>query len=99
MMWIFTKITAEKAFKIFGIVYIGAIVMLNVVAISNVFTNPPFYPAFTKVFALGAVLFLISDIVLILNTFGSQSKLSMRITNIGLYYIGQILIAISLFFL
>ena len=99
MMWIFTKITAEKAFKIFGIVYIGAIVLLNVVAISNMLAVPPFNEGFTRVFALGPILFLISDIVLILNTFGPRSKLSLRITNIGLYYIGQLLIGISLLFL
>lgn len=98
MIWIFSKVTAEKAFKIFGIIYIGTIVLLNVVAISNMFTNTLINPSFARVFSLGAILFLISDIVLILNTFGSQSKLAMRITNIGLYYIGQILIAISLYF-
>ena len=41
-------------------------------------------------------LFLISDIVLILNTFGPETKTSLRITNIVLYYIGQLLIALSL---
>ena len=96
MMWIFTKITAEKAFKIFGVVYIGAIVLLNVVAIANMFLMPPFNINFTRVFALGAALFLISDIVLILNTFGSETRQSLRYTNIELYYNGQILIAISL---
>ena len=99
MKWIFTKITAEKAFKIFGIVYIGAIVLLNVVAISNMLAVPPFNSGFTKLFAAGAFLFLISDIVLILNTFGPESKFSLRVTNIGMYYVGQILIAISLLFL
>ena len=98
MIWIFSKVTAEKAFKIFGIIYIGTIVLLNVIAISNMFTNTLINPSFARVFSLGAILFLISDIVLILNTFGSQSKLSMRITNIGLYYIGQVLRAISLYF-
>ena len=99
MKWIFTKITAEKAFKIFGIVYIGAIVLLNVVAISNMLAVPPHNSGFTKFFAAGAFLFLISDIVLILNTFGPESKFSLRATNIGMYYVGQILIAISLLFL
>ena len=99
MKWIFTKIEAEKAFKIFGIVYIGAIVLLNVVAISNMLTGTTLDPAFTRIFALGAVLFLISDIVLILNTFGPKSRQSMRITNIALYYIGQILISLSLIFI
>ena len=35
MRWIFGRITAKKAFKIFGIVYIGAIVFLNCVAVAN----------------------------------------------------------------
>ena len=96
MKWIFTKITAEKAFKIFGVFYIGAIVVLNCVAISNLITAPS---AFAGLFAAGALLFLVSDIVLILNTFGSETKFSLRVTNIGLYYLGQILIALSLRFL
>ena len=95
MMWFFKRITARKAFKIFGVFYIGAIMILNCVAIGNLIVAPS---AFTGIFAAGAVLFLISDIVLILNTFGSESKMSLRITNIGLYYIGQLLIALSLMF-
>ena len=93
MVWIFKRITAKKAFKIFGVFYIGAILILNCVAVGNLISAPS---AFTGVFAAGAVLFLLSDIVLILNTFGSESKISLRITNIGLYYIGQLLIALSL---
>ena len=50
-------------------------------------------------FAAGAAFFLVSDIVLILNTFGQQTKQSLRITNISLYYIGQLFIACSLLFL
>ena len=93
MVWIFKQITAKMAFKIFGVVYIGAIMLLNVVAVSNLITAPS---AFTGVFTAGAVLFLISDIVLILNTFGSDFRQSLRNTNIGLYYAGQLLIALSL---
>jgi uncharacterized membrane protein YhhN len=47
-------------------------------------------------FAAGAVSFLISDIVLILNTFGKETKFTLRVTNLTLYYIGQLLIALSL---
>lgn len=96
MMWIFKRIAAKKAFKIFGVFYIGAIVLLNCVAVGNLIGSPS---AFTALFALGAVFFLVSDIVLILNTFGSESRQSLRITNIGLYYVGQLLIALSLRFL
>ena len=76
--------------------YIGAIMILNCVAIGNLLSAPS---TFTDGFAAGAVLFLVSDIVLILNTFGSETKLSLRITNIGLYYIEQLLIALSLMFI
>lgn len=96
MIWIFRKITAKKTFKIFGVVYIGAIVLLNCVAIGNLFVRPT---AFTGFFAAGGLFFLVSDIVLILNTFGSETRQSLRVTNILLYYIGQILIALSMRFL
>ena len=96
MWWIFQKITAKKAFKIFGVVYIGAIMLLNCVAVGNLIAAPS---VFTALFAAGAVFFLVSDVVLILNTFGSESRQSLRVTNIGLYYVGQLLIALSLRFL
>ena len=96
MVWIFKRITAKPAFKIFGVVYIGAIMMLNCVAIGNVITVQS---PFNIIFAIGAVLFLVSDIVLILNTFGSEFRQSLRNTNISLYYAGQLLIAFSISFL
>ncbi|MBR0039874.1 MAG: lysoplasmalogenase [Oscillospiraceae bacterium] len=96
MSWIFKRITAQKAFKIFGVFYIGAIVLLNCVAIGNLLAAPS---AFTALFAAGGIFFLVSDIVLILNTFGAETKQSLRVTNIALYYVGQLLIALSLRFL
>ena len=96
MVWIFRQITAKPAFKVFGVVYLGAIMLLNCVAVGNLIGAPS---AFTGIFAAGAVFFLVSDIVLILNTFGSETRQSLRNTNIGLYYVGQLLIACSLLFL
>ena len=93
MVWIFSRVTAKPAFKIFGVVYIGAIMLLNCVAVGNVIAEQS---AFNTVFAIGAVLFLVSDIVLILNTFGNEFRQSLRNTNISLYYAGQLLIAFSL---
>lgn len=96
LAWIFKTLTVKLAFKIFGILYIGAIVMMTSVAIGNVLTVP------TKaawMHAAGAVLFTLSDIVLIFNTFGKEQKFSMRITNLLLYYLGQLMIAASLFFI
>ena len=96
MVWIFRRITAKMAFKVFGVVYLGAIMLLNTVAVGNLIAAPS---AFTAIFALGALLFLVSDIVLILNTFGKETRQSLRVTNISLYYVGQLLIALSLMFL
>ena len=95
MLWIFRRISAEKAFKIFGVVYIGAIMLLNCAAAANLLAAPS---GFTALFAAGALLFLVSDVVLILNTFGAETKQSLRVTNIALYYVGQLLIATSLLF-
>ena len=94
--WIFTQIEAAKAFKIFGIFYIGAIVIMNCFAIANLIQDP----SNTRyiIFVVGAISFLISDIVLILNTFGKETKFVLRITNLSLYYVGQLLIAFSLLF-
>ncbi len=93
MVWIFRQITAKPAFKIFGVVYIGAIMLLNCVAADNLMASPS---AFSVIFFAGSVLFLVSDIVLILNTFGSEFRQGLRNTNIGLYYAGQLLLAMSL---
>ena len=96
IIWIFKQIEAQKAFKIFGVFYIGAIVIMNCFAFANLIqdvTNLRYI-----IFAIGAVSFLISDIVLILNTFGKTTKFSLRITNLSLYYVGQLLIAISMMY-
>ena len=65
-------------------------------AAANLIASPS---AFTALFFAGALLFLASDIVLILNTFGKETKQSLRVTNITLYYLGQLIIAFSLKFL
>ena len=93
MAWIFTKITANKAFKIFGVIYIAVIVILNCAAVSSFIA---LQSPFTGLFCTGTFLFLISDIVLILNTFGKESRLTFRYINLILYYSGQLLIAWSL---
>ena len=96
MIWIFSQITAEKVFKLFGIVYVGAIVLLTVTATANLIHD---HSTFHLLFMLGCVFFLISDIILIINTFGEKSKFSKRVVNLSMYYIGQLLIAFSLKFM
>lgn len=93
---IFKSFTLKIAFKIFGVLYIGAVCLMASFAVGNYICLPSVY---TLMYAIGAVLFLVSDVVLIFNTFGPTQKFGLRITNLTLYYFGQLLIASSLFYL
>lgn len=93
---LYRHIEADPALRIFGIFYLGTITIMTCIAVGILFTDPS---AFSGIFSAGAILFLASDIILILNTFGQKSKESFRISNIVLYYIGQLLIATSLQFI
>ena len=95
LLWIFGQITAKPAFKIFGVFYIGAIVIMTTIAIMNLIAG---YSARNLIFAIGAVLFLLSDIILIINIFGGKDSKKLRTMNLSLYYIGQLCIAICLLF-
>lgn len=93
---IFKSFDVKLAFKIFGVLYLGAVCLMACFAVGNYFSNKSTY---TLLYALGALLFLVSDVVLIFNTFGKTTKFSLRITNLSLYYVGQLLIASSIFFI
>ena len=93
--YIFKTMQVKKAFKIFGIFYLGAIIVMTCTAI-GIFLEKRQLAA--GIYAAGAILFTLSDIILIFNTFGSETKFSRRIANLLLYYLGQLLIAFSLFY-
>jgi len=94
LAYIFKTMDVKLAFKIFGVFYLGAVIIMTVMAIHIAVTTGNIHDI---VYAIGAVLFMTSDIVLIFNTFSGTTKFSLRITNLSLYYIGQLLIAGSLF--
>lgn len=94
---IFKSFELKIAFKIFGVLYIGAVCLMASYSIGNAITAG--FTTNTLLYAIGAVLFLVSDVVLIFNTFGPTQKFSLRITNLSLYYLGQLLIASSLYFI
>ena len=96
LIYIFRTMEVKLAFKIFGVVYLGAVIIMTTVAIGNAVASPV---KSNLMYAVGALAFALSDIVLIFNTFGSTTRFSLRITNLSLYYLGQALIALSLFFL
>ena len=95
LAYIFKTMEVKKAFKIFGVFYLGAVFIMTAIALGIAIFTPT---RRAIIYAIGAVLFTASDVVLIFNTFSGVSKFSLRIANLTLYYIGQILIACSLFF-
>lgn len=96
LAWIFANITAQKVFKIFGIFYVGAVVLMTAVSVGRVVEN---FNISSLIYMIGAVLFTLSDIILIFNMFSEKKAAWMRPTNLTLYYLGQLLIAFSLFFI
>jgi uncharacterized membrane protein YhhN len=94
LAYIFKTMEVKKAFKIFGVFYLGAVFIMTAIAIGIAIFTPS---GRAVVYAIGAVLFTASDVVLIFNTFSGVTKFSMRICNLSLYYLGQILIAFSMF--
>ena len=95
LLYVFKTMDVKLAFKIFGVFYIGAVFIMTCIAVGIAIFTPS---KRSIIYAIGAVLFTLSDIVLIFNTFSGTNKLSYRITNLSLYYIGQILIALSMFY-
>ena len=95
LAYIFRTMEVKTAFKIFGVFYLGAVFIMTAIALGIAFFVPS---RRTVLYAVGAVLFTASDMVLIFNTFSGVSKFSRRIINLTLYYAGQMLIACSLFF-
>ena len=95
LLWrIFAAVGPIKpAFKIFGILYIGIISLMTAVAVSKYISVPT---SGRLLFMIGAVLFLLSDVIMILNTFGSKARQSLRTANLLFYYLGQLLIALCL---
>ena len=96
LTWIFKNITAQKVFKIFGVFYVGAVVVMTAVSVALFIES---MSAGALVYMIGAVLFTLSDIILIFNMFSEKKAAWMRPANLSLYYLGQLLIAFSLFFL
>ena len=96
LTYIFKTMEVKLSFKIFGIFYLGAIIIMTSIAVGNLIAAPA---SFTWLYAVGALMFTASDIVLIFNTFSGTTRFPLRITNLTLYYIGQVLIAASIMFI
>ncbi len=96
LFYIFKTMEVKIAFKIFGVFYLGAIIIMTTIAIDVAFASPVLK---NLLFACGAALFTASDIVLIFNTFSGNETFPRRITNLSLYYIAQVCIALTTMFI
>jgi len=95
LAWVYSRNVIALGLKIFGVFYIGAVVVVTAIAAVYYMSNP--VATASLVVAAGAGLFTASDVVLIFNMFG-EKKPWMRPTNLLLYYVAQLMIGCSLLF-
>lgn len=87
-------------YRVAGVIYFSTICLMVCIAAGNLILNfSSIYAQYARVFFVGAVLFIASDIILVKNTFAKKKNYVMRVTNLVLYYIGQLLIGLSLLFI
>lgn len=95
LAWVYSRCAIELGLKVFGVIYIGAVVFVTAIAAVYYAQNP--ISTASLIVAIGEVLFTASDVILIFNMFG-EKKPWMRPTNLLLYYAAQLIIASSLLF-
>lgn len=91
------RIDIESRIRSFGIVYVVIVLLMTACAAGLLILQPFNYGHL--LFAAGAVLFTVSDVILVFHMFGRNKRRSLRALNLSTYYAGQILIALSLLFL
>ena len=86
------RITApSKGLKIFGYVYLVIVIAMFSAAASLLIRNGS--SPFNIVFVVGALLFMVSDFIMIYYSFGKKIP-PLRAINLSTYYAGQLLIAL-----
>ena len=91
------RITApSKGLYIFGISYLVIVVGMFSSSLANLIFQE--ISAWKILFCTGALLFLISDFVLVYNTFGPKKTKTLRVINLLTYYAGQVIIALTIFY-
>lgn len=86
----------KMLYKVFGVFYISIVSLMATMSFG--FLNSKFDSG-KLIFSIGAVFFLLSDILLIYNTFHTKKIYPIRVISFVTYYTGQLLIATSLFWL
>lgn len=85
------RITApSKGLKIFGYVYLTIVIAMFSCSVGMAINMG--ITKLTTIFIVGALLFMVSDFIMIYYSFGKKIK-PLRATNLLCYYVGQLLIA------
>lgn len=83
----------SKGLKIFGYVYL--VIVIAMFSCSAALWIKAGTSALTAVFAIGGLLFMVSDFIMIYYSFGKKIK-PLRAINLLSYYVGQLLIALTI---
>ena len=93
LIFIVKRLGTQKALKYASAVYVTVVSVMVSAAIWNLARNPGMKAA---LFMVGAMLFAASDFMMLLKP--KKHVLATRVTHLVIYFIGQLLIAYSLFF-
>ena len=91
---ILKRVEAPKKLVIFGSIYLVAVIAMFSCALALLIKEPA--SAFRLTFTIGAFLFMVSDVILVFALFVKSSPKCLRAINLSCYYVGQLLIALSL---
>ncbi len=95
ILFVMKQLTAPPFLLVGGCIYVTMLVLVNVSAVLRFIAGPSLS---SGMFMTGALFFLTSDTILILDGFGKKgSRLSGRIALIVFYYAAQVLIALSIY--
>ena len=92
--FVLSRVEVTGVIKIFGIVYLCVVFLMAAVALT-LFAFVP-QSLGRAVFALGALLFALSDVLLVLNQFGKRPYPAFRAMNLSFYYLGQVFICLTI---
>jgi uncharacterized membrane protein YhhN len=95
--WMLRRIDIEGRIRIFGIVYM-VLIFLMVGCSAGLMILQTFNVGHL-LFVIGAVFFALSDVILVFDLFGRSKYKSFRALNLATYYLGQVLIALSIMFI
>lgn len=92
--FVLSRVEVAGVIKIFGIVYLCVVFLMAAVALT-LFASAP-QSLGRAAFALGALLFALSDVLLVLNQFGKRPYPAFRAMNLSFYYLGQVFICLTI---